>query len=522
MQSRMSADLALSFQLSQAAVEHLRTKQGILAMMSEHDGQFRTCHVNWIPKKLVFTFFTKVQREGFLGKKLEVKYKDGGSEVLNDPSDPFLNRRWYKKETVRLKVFHLTIRDYPPPLKIEDLESWLSKKYEGWQVTADRLVKVDKFWMGGARARILGRWLGEVFPEEFEIEGVKVNAVWQTTEELIKAKELRGRRWEKKDGSQREDGSRPHPSENDGRKFAQQEDSFPPLPSNEENNFVVASYELGEKQRITVMKEFKRLHGSYKTSREEEGRLWMVVEERQAKELLGIFPSVGKVWPISTNDPGFFTKLKLQCKIDVRKEGEEEGVRPMEDDEAPEEGLIDPRGKKPEEGKEEKKESEQNAGAEKPQGSEQKKEEEGKKEEQKEVGEGKKKEMGEGEKKEGEDSQDARRPASEPETPKKSDRALEDVLAKRASSKPSPTAVSTPGKRKSEKTPEGKVTKRERKSNTPQKVGGESKQAGEEEEEEKEEEEEEGDGGTEDGTVVAVEVPRLELGDTPGESSELL
>ena len=128
MQSRMSADLALSFQLSQAAVEHLKTKQGILAMMSEHDGQFRTCHVNWNSKKLVFTFFTKEQREGFLGKKLEVKFKDGGSEVLNDPSDPLLNRRWYKKETVRLKVFHLTIRDYPPPLKIEDLESWLSKK----------------------------------------------------------------------------------------------------------------------------------------------------------------------------------------------------------------------------------------------------------------------------------------------------------------------------------------------------------------------------------------------------------
>ena len=344
-----------------------------------------------------------------------------------------------------------------------------------------------------------------------------MKGVWQTTEELSKAKELRGRRWERKDGSHREDNSPHLPSERSGRRFVQQKNSFPPLPSDkDEKFFVVASYELGEKQRITMLKEFKRLHGGFVTSREEKGRLWMVVEERQAKEVLGIIPSVGKVWPISTNNPEFFTTRKLQCKTDEGKD-EEEGVRPMEADEAPEKGLTDPREKKPEKGKEEKKEGERDAGADKPQSLEQKKEKErGGKEEEKEMGEGKKKEMGKGEKEEGEESQDARKPASEPETPKKSDRASDEVLAKRASSRPSPTGISTPGKRKPEKTPEGKVMKKERKSNTPQKVGGETKQTG------KEEEEEEGEGETEDGTVVAVEVPRLELGDTPGKPSELL
>ena len=291
----MGNSLMATLYLPDEVMELFRDKKPMQAMLDNLKGKFRTCHINWMKQKLVFDFCSKEEKAAFVKEEIQVEV-NGKKFVLEAKKVENEDFEMYEAPKPR-KVYHLSIWDYPAPLKIEDLEKWLQKTIPGEkELKVSYLRQLGDHWVGGARAQVFtrGEWKPMMSEERVKIEEVMVKLEWKTPEELSKEIESRKCRGWERAVEKRKDGKE---KEGEG-----------------QSKTVVAHYDLRDAREKRFLEEFKKAGLFYATKWREGNQLWMVVEEKVAVKIMDITPAVGNEWPFVSNNPDFFTRQGLTAK----------------------------------------------------------------------------------------------------------------------------------------------------------------------------------------------------------------
>jgi hypothetical protein len=291
--------LTVSHEVSGVVLKLLQQKETLTKMLDGLKGTFRTCRINWKVSKIVFDFYSVEEKKEFVKKEIVIKANEE-THVIQTPK--------IEEAAKRTKVFHLTIREFPPPLKLEDLESWIGETVGGFpEVHVAPLITVGDHWISGARARVttVSEWRPPEGDNEASIAGTKVTLAWLTPEGLKRAIENRRQRgWEKKEQT-----------------------GTTEVKAAEKT--VVARYELGLIREEDFMREFQKNRTRYAMKWRQRSTMWIVVGESAAKEVMGIKPTVGDDWPFETAKPEFFYRLNLKVK------GQERGESSMMEERKP-------------------------------------------------------------------------------------------------------------------------------------------------------------------------------------------